>query len=177
MQQTALLLPRNQRTLLAPRAAAAAAAARGEAPLHAHSIWVARAPAAAGPAASQEATLLSLPAAVSNWEQATAALPGAAWTVGTDPCGGGGGQPWRGVTCSGPNVTALQLAALGLMGTLPAALSALPHLVLLDLSDNDLRSSIPAAWVTPGTAFPALEDINLSDNELTGGGSCCCCTE
>lgn len=54
-----------------------------------------------------------------------------------------------------------------LSGMLPANLSALNTLVELDLSDNDFRGALPAAWLAPDT-FQALEVADLHDNELAG---------
>lgn len=78
--------------------------------------------------------LLSLPAAVTNWDVATAAVPGAPWVNGTAPCGGngttgGGGTAWKGLTCdTTPAPTRLELPGLGLQGTLPGELATLPYL-------------------------------------------------
>jgi Leucine-rich repeat (LRR) protein len=111
--------------------------------------------------------LLTLPAAATNWSAATAALPGAPWRVGTQPCGNStGAQPWRGITCDAAGqVTALELASLGLGGTLPPnLLAALPALRRLDLSGNRFSSSLPPGW-----ASATLGSLQLGSNRLSGG--------
>jgi len=50
---------------------------------------------------------------------------------------------------------------------LPGELAKLATLQRLDMKCNALVGSIPPAWRAPG-AFPALEDLNLADNLLTG---------
>ena len=72
--------------------------------------------------------LLNLSANITNWDAATASVPGAAWEAGTDPCGGNGAEGWKGVTCSEGNVTELRLPGLGLNGQLPAQLAQLQSL-------------------------------------------------
>eukprot|EP00887_Chlorella_sp_A99_P007218 scaffold2.g7218.t1 len=117
--------------------------------------------------------LLNLSANVSNWEEATSALPGSAWLNGTDPCGGAGGAAWKGVSCSGGNVTELRLPSLGLAGLIPDQLSRLQSLQVLDLHNNSLTGGrqpegwLPPAWINPGT-FPALDTLDLSANNITG---------
>uniref|UniRef100_A0ACD5YVC1 Uncharacterized protein n=1 Tax=Avena sativa TaxID=4498 RepID=A0ACD5YVC1_AVESA len=94
---------------------------------------------------------------------------------------------WRGVTCAGGAVTAIELPRRGLRGdfsaaaglralarldlsfnelagAVPAALGALARLELLDLSMNRLSGPIPAAL---GGAV-ALKFLNLSNNALSG---------
>lgn len=115
--------------------------------------------------------LLSLrTAASSNWGAATQALNGSAWE-GLSPCGGdgaGGAPPWKGVTCNNQGqVTELALPGLGLQGTLPYALAALPSLQRLDLSANAFAGSIPASWLAT-YGFPNLTHIDLGSNKLTG---------
>lgn len=117
------------------------------------------------PAAEADA-LLSLPAAVGNWDTATAALPGSAWQ-GSQPCGGGGTAAWKGVNCTDGQVTELALPGLGLAGTLPDALAGLAFLRRLDLSGNTFTGGIPTAWVQP-TGFPRLAAALLNGNQLGG---------
>lgn len=105
--------------------------------------------------------LLSLRDATTNWDAAIAALGGAAWAAGSEPCGSGGGAPpWKGITCSNGAITQLALPNLGLAGTLPPQLAALRSLVQLDLSGNAFEGSIPSAWLA-AAAFPSLADADL----------------
>lgn len=60
------------------------------------------APALPNPPAA--AVLLTLPELWTNWDEALAspacqASPGADWSSASMPCGSGGAQAWRGVTC------------------------------------------------------------------------------
>lgn len=116
----------------------------------------------------QADALLQLPAAISNWDAATAAVPGAPWVNGTNPCGGGGAAAWKGVSCRGDNVTALDLPGLGLQGTLPQGLEDLLLLQRLNLSSNAFTGPVPPSWLEPPT-LPTLDVCDLSNNRLTGG--------
>ncbi|CAL9200769.1 unnamed protein product [Musa hybrid cultivar] len=81
------------------------------------------------------------------------------WTPsGGDPCG----DSWKGVSCSGSSVTAVQLSGLGLNGSLGYLLSDLLSLKTLDLSNNDIRETIP--YQLP----PNLTYLNLAGNNLSG---------
>ncbi|OAY83098.1 Protein STRUBBELIG-RECEPTOR FAMILY 8, partial [Ananas comosus] len=63
------------------------------------------------------------------------------WTSnGGDPCGGGS---WKGISCSGSAVTTINLAGLGLNGTLGYLLSNLLSLKTLDMSSNSIHDTIP----------------------------------
>lgn len=118
------------------------------------------------PAADADAAaLLSLPAAVPNWDAATAALAGADWQQGSQPCGGGGAAAWKGATCTGGAVTSLALPGLGLTGTLPPALAGLASLQSLDLSGNAFSGGIPQAWLEPA-GFSQLASALLNANQL-----------
>lgn len=121
------------------------------------------------PAAS---ALQALRASVHNFDAATAALPGLAWTDGSSPCSAGG--TWRGVTC-GPKqrVTALDLSGVGLEGSLPPQLAALHTLERLNLSGNALSGGLPKTWLQRG-AFSALRSADLSRNQLEGGSGWSC---
>ena len=102
-------------------------------------------------------------------------MPGAAWQNGTQPCGGGAEQRWKGLVCDeAGNVTAIQLAGLGLAGTLPTNLSALVLLDTLNLSGNALTGSLPPAWLLP-TTFDSLLAADLGGNKLSGAGTGACC--
>lgn len=136
-------------------------------------------PASPAPADAAVAALLSLPAAVSNWGGATAAVPGAAWVAGSEPCGTtpAGADPdvpplpadrWKGVRCDAGSVVEVSLPGLGLSGTLPAGLSDQPTLLILNLSSNSFRGSLPPEWMTPGGTL-RLSVADLSSNLLTGG--------
>ena len=46
---------------------------------------------------------------------------------------------WHGVTCSGPIVTELNLTSNGLSGKLSAFIANLTSLIVLDVSDNDMK--------------------------------------
>ncbi|TVU40079.1 hypothetical protein EJB05_13527, partial [Eragrostis curvula] len=79
------------------------------------------------------------------------------WGPGADHCA------WRGVTCGGGAVTAIDLPRRGLRGDFSAA-GALPALARLDLSANSLRGGVPPAL----GALRRLEFLDLSMNALTG---------
>ncbi|KAG6503459.1 hypothetical protein ZIOFF_035774 [Zingiber officinale] len=77
---------------------------------------------------------------------------------GGDPCG----DSWKGITCSGSAVTAIQLSGLGLNGSLGFLLSDLLSLTTLDLSDNNIQETIP--YQLP----PNVIYLNLAGNNLSG---------
>ncbi|XP_020102842.1 protein STRUBBELIG-RECEPTOR FAMILY 8 [Ananas comosus] len=82
------------------------------------------------------------------------------WTSnGGDPCGGGS---WKGISCSGSAVTAINLAGLGLNGTLGYLLSNLLSLKTLDISSNGIHDTIP--YQLP----PNLTYMNLANNKFSG---------
>ena len=60
---------------------------------------------------------------------------------------------------------ALSLPGRDLGGNIPAAVSALVHLTMLDLSANGLESTIPSGIA----ALTGLVHLNLSRNSLRGG--------
>ncbi|MFD1142845.1 leucine-rich repeat domain-containing protein [Larkinella insperata] len=81
------------------------------------------------------------------------------WLTGESPCG------WYGVTCNeAGQVTQLQLPSNQLAGPLPASLSALTNLQVLDLSDNQLNGSIPDSF----SALTSLKRLVLIYNQLSG---------
>ena len=82
---------------------------------------------------------------------------GSGWGTATDPC------TWHGVSCGPSGVEALVLRNNGLAGSLPD-LSALSHLVTLDLSFNRIAGSLPPSLADLGQ----LEMLNLAYNEFTG---------
>lgn len=61
-------------------------------------------------------------------------------------------------------VTAINVTAYGLTGTLPTGALNLPALTTLNLSRNQLKGALPASMLTPCTA---LKTFNLSYNQLT----------
>lgn len=61
-------------------------------------------------------------------------------------------------------VTAINVTAYGLTGTLPTEALNLPALTTLNLSRNQLKGALPASMLTPCTA---LKTLNLSYNQLT----------
>ncbi|MBD2769597.1 hypothetical protein IC235_17040 [Hymenobacter sp. BT664] len=71
---------------------------------------------------------------------------------------------WYGVTVSEGDVTQLVLNNNGLRGPLPADLSRLTQLELLQLSHNQLTGPLPEPW----GGLTALANLNLSYNELSG---------
>ncbi|KAL4452433.1 hypothetical protein ABPG75_008095 [Micractinium tetrahymenae] len=125
------------------------------------------APEGSGAQEAEAAALQALRDSLRNFESVTASLPGAAWADGSSPCSADGAA-WRGVTCGlAHRVTALDLSGLGLEGSLPPQLAALPALERLNLSGNALGSSLPRSWLQRG-AFPALRSADLSHNQLEG---------
>ncbi|OVA03429.1 Protein kinase domain [Macleaya cordata] len=75
-----------------------------------------------------------------------------------DPCG----ESWKGITCEGSSVVAIQVAGMGLTGTMGYLLSDLLKLRTLDLSDNNVHDTIP--YQLP----PNLTSLNLAKNNLSG---------
>lgn len=78
------------------------------------------------------------------------------WAQNGSPCS------WFGVTCAAEHVTELQLSNNGLDGTLPAQLSDLTELQVLNVSDNPLDGSIPAAL----TSLTRLTELNTTQTAL-----------
>ncbi|KAF8414136.1 hypothetical protein HHK36_002135 [Tetracentron sinense] len=77
---------------------------------------------------------------------------------GGDPCG----ESWKGVTCEGSAIVAIQVPGLGLSGTMGYLLSDFLSLKTLDLSNNNIHDSIP--YQLP----PNLTNLNLASNNLNG---------
>ncbi|KAH7387421.1 hypothetical protein KP509_16G022100 [Ceratopteris richardii] len=77
---------------------------------------------------------------------------------GGDPCS----ELWEGVACAGPNVTLLNLTAMGLTGGLGLALQNLTTLIVLDLSNNLLSGGLSLELP------PHVQEIDLSSNQFTG---------
>ncbi|XP_050285072.1 protein STRUBBELIG-RECEPTOR FAMILY 6 [Quercus robur] len=79
-------------------------------------------------------------------------------STGGDPCG----QSWKGVTCSGTQVTEIKLSGLGLSGSMGYSLDSLKSLTNLDMSNNNLGGGIP--YQLP----PNLQQLNLANNNFNG---------
>eukprot|EP00250_Pteridium_aquilinum_P007281 c17032_g1_i1 orf=332-2416(-) len=81
------------------------------------------------------------------------------WSVqGGDPCSDG----WKGVICVGPNITELNLSGLNLTGGLGYALDRLTALMILDLSNNQIKGDLP--FQLP----PNTQKLLLGNNQLVG---------
>ncbi|OAY66274.1 Protein STRUBBELIG-RECEPTOR FAMILY 2 [Ananas comosus] len=84
----------------------------------------------------------------------------AGWRIGGgDPCGG---EPWIGVSCSGPSVVSINISGLGIGGFLNQQLSNLLSLKELDASNNTIGVEIP--YGLP----PNVTRINLAANKFEG---------
>ncbi|RWR77542.1 protein STRUBBELIG-RECEPTOR FAMILY 8-like protein [Cinnamomum micranthum f. kanehirae] len=79
-------------------------------------------------------------------------------STGGDPCG----ESWKGISCEGPAVTAIQVSGLGLNGTIGYLLSNLLSLKTLDVSNNNIHDTIP--YQLP----PNLTHLNLASNNFSG---------
>jgi len=71
---------------------------------------------------------------------------------------------WYGVTCTGGDLTGLNLASNNLVGTIPSELGNFVNLTSLDLSSNTLTGSIP----TELGNLTTLTSLDLSTNFLEG---------
>ncbi|XP_019193478.1 PREDICTED: protein STRUBBELIG-RECEPTOR FAMILY 5 [Ipomoea nil] len=81
------------------------------------------------------------------------------WTEnGGDPCG----DSWRGITCSGSDVTEIDLSGMELKGGLGYALDKLDRVTHFDVSKNKLKDNIP--YQLP----PKLQRLDLSSNKFSG---------
>ena len=93
------------------------------------------------------------------------ATDGENWTSGWNWNGAAGTEcSWYGVTCSGDNLTGLNLASNNLVGTIPSELGNLTTLTSLDISGNTLSGSIP----TELSNLTALTELRLDNNKLVG---------
>ena len=90
--------------------------------------------------------------------------PATGANVGEDPCLGGGGWGWRGVSCMDGNIVTLTLEAFGLSGTLPANIGDMSSLKKLYLSYNSIGGDFPASV----SQLTALTELDVSNNALTG---------
>lgn len=86
------------------------------------------------------------------------------WREGTDVC------TWQGIRCRGGTVTDIDLANLGMEGTISSSLAdaSLNSLNLIQLSRNKLTGPIPNSFNGAG-ALPNLQLLDLSSNQLNGG--------
>ncbi|KAG5411546.1 hypothetical protein IGI04_007865 [Brassica rapa subsp. trilocularis] len=78
---------------------------------------------------------------------------------GNDPC-----NSWLGITCSGSNVTVVNLGRQGLTGTISPSFAKITSLETINLSDNYLTGSIPNELTT----LPKLKTLDVSDNNIYG---------
>jgi hypothetical protein len=83
------------------------------------------------------------------------------WLSGS-PCDSG--SPWYGVTCSGSDVTTIDLTANGLSGILPAKVINLSNLQLLRLGDNQISGPLPQLTNKQSKLF----GIYLNNNKFAG---------
>jgi hypothetical protein len=78
-------------------------------------------------------------------------------------------SPLAGVTCSAAHIVALNLSGNGLRGTLPVALSDLPYLTTMDVSNNPLKGAActhPSPLHTPLFACSQI-DVSSCDGVST----------
>ncbi|CAH8363521.1 unnamed protein product [Eruca vesicaria subsp. sativa] len=78
---------------------------------------------------------------------------------GNDPCDG-----WIGITCSGSNVTVVNLGRQGLKGTISPSFAELSSLETINLSNNNLNGSIPEEL----TKLSKLRTLDVSNNDISG---------
>ncbi|CAG7872949.1 unnamed protein product [Brassica rapa] len=79
---------------------------------------------------------------------------------GNDPCGS-----WLGITCSGSNVTVVNLGRQELTGSISPSFAKLVSLETINLSNNKLSGSIPKKLTT----LPKLRMLDVSNNDFYGG--------
>ncbi|CAN6169411.1 unnamed protein product [Urochloa humidicola] len=109
------------------------------------------------PAAGDRETLLAVKHAWGNPPQLASWDP----VPGTDHCS------WKGVKCAdgGGIVTELSLHSMKLSGTISALVCELKNLTRLDLSNNSLNGTFPAAALY---ACSQLRFLDISGNAFTG---------
>ncbi|RLN43396.1 leucine-rich repeat receptor-like serine/threonine-protein kinase BAM2 [Panicum miliaceum] len=114
--------------------------------------------AAASPSSPDAAALLNLSATLTD----SSGYLATHWTPDTAFCS------WPRVSCDAANrrVISLDLSGLNLSGPIPAAaLSSLPHLQTLNLSNNILNSTFPEEIIG---SLRSLRVLDLYNNNLTG---------
>ncbi|KAL8462694.1 hypothetical protein ACS0TY_033641 [Phlomoides rotata] len=92
-------------------------------------------------------TSLNSPSQLTGWKSS-----------GGDPCG----ESWKGITCQGSSIVAVQVSGLGLNGTMGYLLNNLAALKTLDLSNNNIHDIIP--YQLPAN----LTSLNLAANNISG---------
>jgi len=80
------------------------------------------------------------------------------WMTGDDVC------DWYGIECKKEEITQWNMSANNLRGEIPAEISILSKLELIDLSTNQLIKRVPASVYK----FSSLKQLILKDNSLTG---------
>ncbi|CAN6301665.1 unnamed protein product [Urochloa humidicola] len=121
-------------------------------------LLIATAAAAVSPSSPDAAALLNLSAALTDPSGYLATH----WTPDTAPCS------WPRVSCDAADkrVISLDLSGLNLSGPIPAAaLSSLPLLQTLNLSNNILNSTFPDELIA---SLRSLRVLDLYNNNLTG---------
>lgn len=78
---------------------------------------------------------------------------------GNDPC-----SSWKGITCSGGNITVVNFKGMGLSGTISPSFSKLTSLQRLLLASNNLTGTIPNELTTLGS----LVELDISNNQIYG---------
>lgn len=84
------------------------------------------------------------------------------WETASDPCAT---PSWTGITCRDGHIVRINLDGSSLSGTIPAELSALDHLEVLDLSNNHLSGTFPSELLSSPVS---LRSVVVSNNFLTG---------
>ncbi|XP_023535293.1 probably inactive leucine-rich repeat receptor-like protein kinase At2g25790 isoform X2 [Cucurbita pepo subsp. pepo] len=81
---------------------------------------------------------------------------------------------WNGITCSNDtdsgfsNITAVNLSGKNITATLSDSVFRLPHIQILDLSDNQFVGELPWNMFDVAVASSSLLHLNLSNNNFTG---------
>ncbi|XP_019248009.1 PREDICTED: protein STRUBBELIG-RECEPTOR FAMILY 5-like [Nicotiana attenuata] len=78
---------------------------------------------------------------------------------GGDPCGD---DSWKGIKCSGSDITEIDLSGLGLSGSLGFQLDKLEKVTYFDVSKNNLKDNVP--YQLP----PRTKHLDLSGNQFSG---------
>ncbi|KAL0692776.1 hypothetical protein Bca4012_059956 [Brassica carinata] len=78
---------------------------------------------------------------------------------GNNPC-----DSWLGITCTGSNVTVVNLGKQGLTGTISPSFAKIASLETINLANNNLTGSIPKELTT----LPKLKTLDVSNNDIYG---------